>query len=455
MICLAGNHFARCEKAQAAAGTGIIAQRQKEILDMKSLIMVGALLLLAAAGFAQEYTLILNQPYTSDGPSLTSAYVPTYPADIEVAENFNGLADPITRIIFYGVFGVYDGTWIAGTPGTQEYFTVKFYDYNGGAEPTWASPLTAYSMYAAPVFVENYTWGGWSMYSMEIVLPAPVTMSEGWLSLQNDTSMGSGQWFGWNTGSGGNGSCQQRVDVRADGRILSIAQSDLRAPVSYDLGMELYTGGETLPVELSSFTATLTADLFVQIAWAVQSETNHLGYNILRGQTNLAAEALQINPRLIVNEDGTAQGTQTSYQYIDTEVITNSTYFYWLESLAVSGAATLYGPLSVLVSGEPGDPGIPPLPPAVTQLLPAYPNPFNPSTNIRFSLKEAEQVRIEIYNLKGNLLRSYEKNYDAPGYYQIVWDGKDAQGNAAASGIYLYRMTAGKYSAHKKMVLAK
>jgi len=57
--------------------------------------------------------------------------------------------------------------------------------------------------------------------------------------------------------------------------------------------------------------------------------------------------------------------------------------------------------------------------------------------------------------VKGQLIRSYENSYSDPGYYQIMWDGRDAQGKPATSGVYLYRMTAGKYSSYKKMVLAK
>jgi len=212
---------------------------------------------------------------------------------------------------------------------------------------------------------------------------------------------------------------------------------------------------ETLPVELSSFTATLTAEQYVQVAWVAQSETSHLGYNILRGEVNLATEAIRINPILIGTQDGTASGTQVSYAYTDTEVHSNATYYYWLESLDLGGTSTLHGPISILVASQPGDPAIPPLPPTLTQLLPVYPNPFNPSTNIRYSLKEPATVRIEIYNLKGQLMRSYENVYDSPGFYQISWDGKDSKGGSVSSGVYLYRMTAGRYSSHRKMVLAK
>jgi len=212
---------------------------------------------------------------------------------------------------------------------------------------------------------------------------------------------------------------------------------------------------QTLPVELSSFTATLTTELFVQLDWVAQSETNHLGYNVLRGETNQAADAIRLNGAVVTTEDGTANGTQVSYSYLDNEVDTGFTYYYWLESLDLGGSSVLHGPVAVMVVGDPEDPGTPTPPPTVTKLLPAYPNPFNPSTNIRYQLMDPARVRIDIYNVKGQLMRVYENDHSDPGYYQINWDGRDANGKSAASGVYLYRMTAGKHTSSKKMVLAK
>jgi len=208
-------------------------------------------------------------------------------------------------------------------------------------------------------------------------------------------------------------------------------------------------------VELSSFTATLTTELFVQLDWVAQSETNHLGYNVLRGETNQAADAIRLNGAVVTTEDGTANGTQVSYSYLDNEVDTGFTYYYWLESLDLGGSSVLHGPVAVMVVGDPEDPGTPTPPPTVTKLLPAYPNPFNPSTNIRYQLMDPARVRIDIYNVKGQLMRVYENDHSDPGYYQINWDGRDANGKSAASGVYLYRMTAGKHTSSKKMVLAK
>jgi flagellar hook assembly protein FlgD len=85
----------------------------------------------------------------------------------------------------------------------------------------------------------------------------------------------------------------------------------------------------------------------------------------------------------------------------------------------------------------------------------AFPNPFNPNTTLRYSLKEAGKVRIEIYNLKGQMVRSFSNDHSSPGYYQVNWDGKDAMGRKVSSGVYMYRMVSGRYHSTKKMVLAK
>jgi len=221
-----------------------------------------------------------------------------------------------------------------------------------------------------------------------------------------------------------------------------------------DLETPIVLGDEdpTLPVELSSFTATITSDLMVKIAWIAQSETNHSGYNILRAELRDLETAIKINPNLI--DQGENLGTQISYAYTDNEAYSNMNYYYWLESVALDGVSEYFGPLSVTI----GDPALVPLPPVIplaTKLMNAFPNPFNPNTNVRYSLKEAGKVRIDIYNVKGQLVRSFNAEHNSPGYYQISWDGKDTNGRSAASGIYMYRMTSGKYSSSKKMILAK
>lgn len=82
-----------------------------------------------------------------------------------------------------------------------------------------------------------------------------------------------------------------------------------------------------------------------------------------------------------------------------------------------------------------------------------YPNPFNPETTISYDLKDAAPVRLEIYNLKGQLVRTLVNELQATGRYRIVFDGKDDKKLALPSGVYLYRFSAGEYRKTQKMML--
>ncbi|MDP8210291.1 MAG: C25 family cysteine peptidase [Candidatus Stygibacter australis] len=91
----------------------------------------------------------------------------------------------------------------------------------------------------------------------------------------------------------------------------------------------------------------------------------------------------------------------------------------------------------------------------ITLLHENYPNPFNPETTISYSLEQAEAVVLEIYNIKGQKVAMLVNSEQSAGDHNIVWQGKDFLGNAVGSGIYLYRLQAGDYSAAGKMMLMK
>jgi len=92
--------------------------------------------------------------------------------------------------------------------------------------------------------------------------------------------------------------------------------------------------------------------------------------------------------------------------------------------------------------------------PTAFALHAAYPNPFNPNTNLSFSLPEAASYALRIYNVAGQLVRSYE-GMGSQGLNVITWDGKDNSGSEVSSGIYLYRLSSGANSAVAKMVMMK
>ncbi len=93
--------------------------------------------------------------------------------------------------------------------------------------------------------------------------------------------------------------------------------------------------------------------------------------------------------------------------------------------------------------------------PAFTELNGNYPNPFNPVTNIFFSLSDKSEVTIEVYNLKGQLVRTLVNETMNAGDHKIQWTGDDNHGKDVGSGVYFYKMRAGRYTATKKMILLK
>ena len=86
-----------------------------------------------------------------------------------------------------------------------------------------------------------------------------------------------------------------------------------------------------------------------------------------------------------------------------------------------------------------------------------YPNPFNPETTITFSLTTelTENTELVIYNPKGQKVKTLVNDRFDAGTHQVVWDGKDENGKSVTSGIYFYKMNAGKFTSMKKMILLK
>jgi photosystem II stability/assembly factor-like uncharacterized protein len=92
---------------------------------------------------------------------------------------------------------------------------------------------------------------------------------------------------------------------------------------------------------------------------------------------------------------------------------------------------------------------------AATALLGNYPNPFNPTTEISFSLKQAADVQIDVFNIKGEKVKTLVNEHMTAAAHTVTWNGNDDEGNAVTSGVYFYKMQSGKYTSTKKMILMK
>jgi hypothetical protein len=89
------------------------------------------------------------------------------------------------------------------------------------------------------------------------------------------------------------------------------------------------------------------------------------------------------------------------------------------------------------------------------QLFPNYPNPFNPLTNITYFLPVDAEVKLTIYNLRGEKVKQFIDGFQAKGWKKIIWDGKNSQGKKVASGIYFCKLQISAGSETIRMVLLK
>lgn len=265
------------------------------------------------------------------------------------------------------------------------------------------------------------------------------------------TLLGSGPWTFNVTNTGANWIAYKQGDNWTASPMTN-GSGSITVTAAKNTEIELLTGNgndPTLPVELSHFSATMTAQNYVQLTWVTQTETNLMGYHVYRNDSDDLRSAAKISELIA----GTNTSSAQTYVYYDMELDQDGTYYYWLQNVDMDGTMGYHGPASVFftVGGNGGAPAIP----KFTRLENAYPNPFNPDTTIRYQLNNAGHVKIDIYNIKGQIVRSFERNHADAGHYGLVWDGCDSSGKTLPSGVYHYRMTCGRYSETKKMVLQK
>jgi hypothetical protein len=93
--------------------------------------------------------------------------------------------------------------------------------------------------------------------------------------------------------------------------------------------------------------------------------------------------------------------------------------------------------------------------PSAFSLSQNFPNPTNPGTSIQFALPRSSVVKLEIFNITGQLVATLADKRFSAGEHTVTWTGNGADGRAVPSGVYLYRLTAGEFASTKKMVILK
>ncbi|MBI9032630.1 T9SS type A sorting domain-containing protein [bacterium] len=207
-------------------------------------------------------------------------------------------------------------------------------------------------------------------------------------------------------------------------------------------------GDQTLPVQLSTFNAFNHSSNNVMIQWVTQSESDLDGYRLYRNVENSLDTAIMLDTFI----PGTNTSQTQTYSYIDNTISANGIYYYWIQMLDYDGSNSFYGPAIIQVETDyNGTVDIP----LVTGLVSIYPNPFNPTTTIRYSLEVNSPVTIDIYNIKGQLVKTFDLGIQAQGFHQVVWQGDNNTGNDLPSGIYFSKMKTQDKVDIKKVMLLK
>ncbi|MBI5805169.1 choice-of-anchor J domain-containing protein [candidate division TA06 bacterium] len=107
--------------------------------------------------------------------------------------------------------------------------------------------------------------------------------------------------------------------------------------------------------------------------------------------------------------------------------------------------------LAAGAAGQPSEAGLP----RVYSLASSYPNPSRDNSTIKFALPQAGQVKIEVYNIAGQRVKTLVNGNMGAGYHQVTWNGRNEAGQKVANGVYMYRMNSGSFQSTKKLLMVK
>jgi len=181
--------------------------------------------------------------------------------------------------------------------------------------------------------------------------------------------------------------------------------------------------------------STDTDEGHITIRWSLSEVDESTEFRVSR-----SAGALPIP---VVDNDPDLERNGLSFTYLDTDVELGADYSYLVEYSDGGGWIMLFDTGRIVV------------PNASLALMPNYPNPFNPSTRITYSVPENGHVSLKIYDVSGKLVRTIVDRSQAPGTYSVNWNGVNDQGRNAATGTYFCRLVTAKRAITNKMLLTR
>jgi len=204
------------------------------------------------------------------------------------------------------------------------------------------------------------------------------------------------------------------------------------------------TGGESgaLPIQLASFTGTEVNQHFVKLLWTTSTETNNYGIEVQKSAEELAGY------ETIAGSLFPGYGTSLerhSYAFLDTTA-SAGIWYYRLKQIDLDGTVHFTGGIRIEVSGGVGKLSLP----GNHALLQNYPNPVNPSARIRFHVAASGRVSLKVYDLVGREVRTLMEDQLERGSYEMLFDA-----TGLSSGMYIYTMRAGTFTASRKLLIVR
>jgi hypothetical protein len=171
------------------------------------------------------------------------------------------------------------------------------------------------------------------------------------------------------------------------------------------------------------------------LTWTLSEISDDVGFYVLRSCG--ASESFDLLPSDYIKREG------NSLTYIDRDLEPGTCYRYRIEYRDENGRGILFETGSVTV------------PAASLTLMQNHPNPFNPSTEIRYCLPGRFYVVLDVYDVSGSFVIRLDEGSRDRGPHVVKWDGRDGQGRQVGSGVYFCTLVAGKTRITKKMILLK
>ena len=317
--------------------------------------------------------------------------------------NYNGAVQTYNNCIFWGNSATSNGDEIYIAGGTS---TLNYSCYQNEEGDIFGTPTASNCISADPQFVG-------------VLNNSDHPYSIGGISPCCDT--------------GNDGYCSETVDIRGSGFSRKLDKTTGETG-TIDMGAYEYQPGvdTPLPIALTSFTATFLNGA-VQLTWHTATETDNAHFLIYR------------NDDVITTIEGAGTTSEPhNYEYIDNQVIPGNTYIYVLADISYANEETKYTNKAVTINIPENDI------PTEFALEDNIPNPFNPITTFNYTLPEAQNVNITIYDITGRQIETLISRYQTAGSYSLKWDASNY-----SSGVYFYRLQTGSFTSTKKMILMK